>query len=219
MLIKSVKIGNKVEIYHHRSQLDSKVYTSQVEDILSETRFLLHTPIMYGQLVKLPVGMKLGLLFFSDKAMLKFEASIVGYAKEDELDFTVIEIRSEGEKIQRRAFFRFNCLLPLKFHAWSETGEGEAHYEDGIIKDIGGGGMRFVTNLQIDEENVIRSVIMLNDELLMLTGKVLNKMYFPKSNFKYQYRIEFISVSKDDQETIVKYIFNEERKLRKKERL
>ncbi len=221
MYLKSIKIGNRVEIYQNPGKPEGKSHLSQVEDILSENEFLIHVPIAYGQLVRLPIGKKLGFIFFTEKAMVIFSGEILQFRKEGELNFMVIKLLSEGEKIQRRAFFRFNCLLPLKYYY---NPSGNIDFEqadicrDGIIKDIGGGGIRFVSNEDIDEFEEIKCNIMLDDEYLSLRGTILSKAYFPKSNYKYQYRLEFRSATADEQESIVKFIFNEERKLMKKNR-
>jgi len=230
MLYDSIKIGDRAEIYmvkeksvnekSVKEKSSGMVYYSQVEDILSDTDVLLHVPISYGQLVKLSMEGKYNVVFFTNKGMLTYEAEIKEFKKDNGLDFMAVALLSEGERVQRREFTRFTCLLPLKFTSVNETSFSRDHmnYLDGVIKDIGCGGLRYVTNESLEERDRIKSVVMLDDELLVLNGKILSKTYFPKSNFKYQYRVEFFGVTQEERDKITLYILNEERKLEKRQR-
>lgn len=220
MLIDNIKIGDRIEINLLRDNRLGKVYISQVEEILSENEVLIHVPISYGQLVKLSLREKYSMLFFTEKGMVRFDSEIISYTKENEFNFMQVRLISEGERIQRREFFRFSCLLPMKFA--KIDGEIDENIitnkpiVDGIIKDLGGGGIRFVSNESIEEGKKIKSIIMLGDECLVVLGKVLHKQFFPKSNFKYQYRIEFFGMQEAEQEKVIQYIFNEQRKTMRK---
>ena len=221
MLFNTIKIGDRLEITILKDHKTNKSYVSQVEDVIDENEVMIHVPISYGQLVKLSTREEYSILFFTEKGMARFDAEITEYVKENEFNFMKVKLLTDGERIQRREFFRFNCLLPLKFDALEESiNNNEKHIlHDGIIKDLGGGGVRFVSNESVIDKGRMRCVIMLDDECLVLIGKVLHKQHFPKSNYKYQYRIQFVGISQGDQEKIVQYIFNEQRKVMQKSRI
>ena len=218
-MIDSLKPGNRLEITRIKDANTGKAYVSQVEEIKSIKDAVIHVPISYGQLVKLSTKEKYSMLFFTDKGMARFDAELIEYFKDGELNLIRIKFLSSGEKIQRREFFRFSCLLPLKYALVTNTdGKQTSDYSeetliDGIIKDIGGGGIRFVSNHELEEKDVIRNILMLNDDCLVVNGKILHKQYFPKSNYKYQYRLEFTDIEQEDREKIIHYIFNEQRKI------
>ncbi|MDR2940228.1 MAG: PilZ domain-containing protein, partial [Clostridiales bacterium] len=90
---------------------------------------------------------------------------------------------------------------------------------EGIIKDIGGGGLRFVSNEVLEEGEKIKAAIVLNTEVIIVNGKILHKQFFPKSNYKYQYRVEFIGILKTEQEVIVQFIFEQQRKILQKTKI
>lgn len=216
-MFNNIKIGDRLEISLLKDRKIGKVHVSQVEEILSNNNLLIHMPISYGQLVKLSTKERYGMLFFTDRGMINFEAEITGFKKEAEFSYMVVHIISEGERMQRREFFRFSSLLPLKFVVIDENPKKDVPQEetllDGIVKDLGGGGIRFVTNESLDEKVMVKCVLMLNDNCLITVGKVLHKQCFPKANYKYQYRIEFAGISPSEQEQIIQYIFNEQRKI------
>ncbi len=218
MLFDNIQIGDRLEIslVHERSSL-SKTHVSQVEEILGENRLLIHVPISYGQLVRLNTNERFYMLFFTDKGMIRFEGEINSFSNEGDLHFMNITLLTDGERIQRREFFRFTCLLPIKFSIIEEYGattEADPRtLYDGIVKDLGGGGIRFVSNRDVSEKSQIKCILMLGDDCLILMGKVLHRQFFPKSNYKYQYRVEFVGTILTEQEKIIQYIFNEQRKI------
>ena len=218
----AIKIGDRLEITLIREKTFGKAHVSQVEDIYDNKELLVHMPISYGQLVKLSTAESYSMLFFTEKGMIDFKADIIGYRKDKEFNFMIVRILSDGEKLQRREFFRYTCLIPLKFGVFQdkepEEGEEEQPLSDGIIKDLGGGGVRFVTNESVDESRMLKCVIMLGDQCVSAVGKILHKQFFPKSNYKFQYRIEFLDTSANEQEQIIQYIFREQRKEAQKNR-
>ncbi len=214
MLLEHLKIGDRVEMTLLKDKSINKVFISQVEEIIDESHLILHTPITYGKLVKLPTDLGYSCLFLTGKCMLRYDTMILEYFKKDGFHLMRVQLTSDGEKIQRRDFFRFECLLPIKFALINDDVEEEVapDMHEGIIKDVGGGGLRFVTNVEMPESGEIKCLIMLNSEYLLMVAKILSRQYFPKSSYKYQYRCIFIGVLPSEQEKIVRYIFNEQRK-------
>ena len=209
LLFSNIKIGDRIEI-----TAKDRVYISQVENILDEAHLLIHVPISYGQLIKLPIDFTYKFLFFTDNGMIRFESNILEYTKQDGFYLMRVKLILPGEKMQRRNFFRFACLLPFKFSVIGHTGDAAPDNAmfDGIIKDIGGGGIRFVCNDPIEENTKIKCLIMLNEDYFIIIGKVLHKQYFPKSVYKYQCRAIFTGILPSEQERIVQFIFAEQRK-------
>jgi len=220
----AIKIGDRLEITLVREKAFGKAHVSQVEDIYDNQELLVHMPISYGQLVKLSTTEQYAMLFFTEKGMIDFRAEIVGYKKEKEFNFMIIRLVSAGDKLQRREFFRYTCLIPLKFGVVKDAEldadeeQAEENMSDGIIKDLGGGGVRFVTNESVAENCILKCVIMLGDQCVTAAGKILHKQFFPKSNYKFQYRIEFFDTSANEQEQIIQFIFREQRKEAQKSR-
>ncbi|MBZ4669253.1 MAG: uncharacterized protein JG775_2406 [Defluviitaleaceae bacterium] len=109
------------------------------------------------------------------------------------------------EKFQRREFFRFECVIPFQFQV------GDL-WESGIIKDISGGGIRFITNSQLNTKENLVMRIPLEAEEILLSGKILIKEDSNTELYKYQYRVMFDDIKKNDQDAIIQYIFMQQRK-------
>lgn len=220
MLFESIKVGDRIEIQLKGDKNRGRAYVSQVEQILPSNQIVIYTPISYGEMVKLPPDKEYNVLFFTEKGMISFDSTIVKSAMEDGFNLNILKILSEGERLQRREFFRFSCILPFKFGIVDKEKVNSADNKtlttdvtlEGIIKDIGGGGIRFVSNEEIEEKEDICCIILLDKDILLPIGTVLHKQYFPKSNYKYQYRVKFLGIQRQEQEKIVQFIFNEQRK-------
>ena len=219
MLIDNIKIGDRVEIQQNREGERPKTHVSQVENKLDDNKIVIHVPISYGQLIEMTNGIEYKFMFFTDKGLIRFAGVVEKHMEEDGFALLLIKLTGSGERIQRRDFFRFSCILPLKFSlldniTMTEVDEDEVF--QGIIKDIGGGGVCFLANESIDENSTIKLVIKLEAAILVAIGEVIQKHYFPKSNYRYQYRVGFIGIHPTEQEKIVQFIFNEQKRMLQK---
>jgi len=248
VLFDNVGSGDRLEIRLVREKNQSKYHLSQVEKVLPDLKVVVSAPIAGGEVVKLPKMEKYSLLFFTEKGMLSFTASFVNVEEEDGFYYTVFHIDSEGERIQRREFFRFDCVIPFNFNFMTDkdyldfnelrkepkTDDKVAMLDDlilknknnaeldGVIKDIGVGGMRFVSNNELEAQNVISCVIKFdkddnadngeNVSVFFTAGKILHKQAFPKAAYRFQYRVQFNGLTPKEQERITQFIFNEQKK-------
>ena len=178
MLIGNIKIGDRLEIKLKKEGALGKVYVSQVESIIDGRNLLAHVPISYGQAVKLPPVEVYALVFFTDKGMLGFDAVIAEFMREDGFNLVKFKLTTDGERMQRRDFFRFNCLLPVGIAKVSDDPSVQSNIRDmaeGIIRDVGGGGIRFVSNLELDEGDTIKCHITFHNDFIISIGKILHK--------------------------------------------
>ena len=92
--------------------------------------------------------------------------------------------------------------------------------EDGMIVDISGGGARFLSETQYDIGTFILFEFTLDIEgkpkEYSIIGRVVDSS-MPPGRESYENRIKFININDKDRESIIKYIFEEERKIRNRE--
>lgn len=212
MSVKEIHIGDRVEIT--RTDTNEK-YTTQIENIVNNDEIIVHMPIYFGKLVKLEINKNYKLLFFTDKGIIEFETTVLQHVNEEGFNLTVFKLVSKAKRIQRREFFRFTCFIKANFitNQQDEDGKDKIVAFNGIIKDIGAGGVRFLTNQKLEENIDIKTSFNLNDKVITAAGRVICRQYTPESDFEYQYRVEFVDLAQSNQEKIIQYIFSEERKL------
>lgn len=216
------------------------LYQTSVDEAVIEM------PTKAGVLVPLEQGEAFQVCFYTNKGLYQCQALIVSRYYEDSLPVAVIKLRSEFEKLQRRQYYRMESILPLEFrviseeelkqmsydkngHGTEET-ENEAGKEDagvsnrfytGVTLDISGGGVRFNSeySAQSNDILVMRIAFMSQEtqKLQPLFAKVLTVLPVQNRSGVFEHRVEFTAISNAERECIIRYIFTEERKRRKRE--
>jgi c-di-GMP-binding flagellar brake protein YcgR len=216
MLIDAIKTGDRIDISLETliSKIDwGKAYVSRVEAVVNKNKILIHVPIIRGAPVRIPVGSSCVVRFSTERGMLRFDVKINEYLIEEKFLLVSIKLTSEGEKVQRRDFFRFNCSIPILYFPLNDNGEtDEKSPKEGVIRDIGGGGMRMLSRDIIPDNTIIRAMLQLDSESIMIFGQVLRREELPNAMISHQYRIKFAAMSTLDQDKIIQYIYNQQRK-------
>lgn len=92
---------------------------------------------------------------------------------------------------------------------------------EGTIQNISGGGIRFVSGQWIKQNQNILLVIRLtneySDETFYLPGQVIATEKHPAIEEMYIHRVKFLFRDLRDREKIVRFVFEEERRIRRKE--
>ena len=217
MLSKDVAVGDKIEITLRKDISRVVVHMSQIMDIVDSENIVCAMPISAGHMVKLPLGSAYFFLIFTSNGMIRYNANIVNLFKEDKLHLMNVKIESEGEKEQRRSHFRLSRNLPIKFSVIAENEDGVSagmsldEMPVGITKDISGGGIRFVSNERLPDNANLRCVLLIEGEPFIAIARLMYSVSFKDTAYNYQYRVKFISVLPEEQERLIKYIFNEQR--------
>ena len=105
----------------------------------------------------------------------------------------------------------------------ADVGEsvGGIRYYPGVTLDISGGGVRFNSLHEAQSGDIIAMHIAFlspeTQKLQTLFAKVLTVLPVQKRSGLFEHRVEFISSTNTERESIIRYIFLEERKRRKKE--
>ena len=92
-----------------------------------------------------------------------------------------------------------------------------------MIVDISGGGLRFFSSQHYEPGSMIYISYHLGADGVKkeyeLVGKVLSAEELEKRPGTFEHRVQYVDINEGVREEIIKYIFEEERKNRKKERL
>ncbi|TCT15082.1 c-di-GMP-binding flagellar brake protein YcgR [Natranaerovirga pectinivora] len=220
MISKIVSLGDKIDITVVDKNKNHKNYISQVLEILDEKSLKVATPIEGGKIIPLTVGEEYSICFYSKNSLYKSKFKVKDRSKEDNQHFTLIELLTSLQKHQRRKFYRLNCVLMFQY----KKEEKDATWHEGTINDLSGGGLRITSKEKLKVDDLIVCNLSLcsnNKEInLAVEGKVLtaNDLYIEKDR-KYEYRVQFENIDIEDQEQIIKFIFEEERRQRKKNKV
>ncbi len=243
MLSKIVSLGDKLELV--KSGADNKKkelgeepenkYFSQVYDILSEDEMKIAMPIVEGRVIPLPVNGRYDLCFYTSGGLYQCKATITDRYKEGGLFVLQIEITSDLKKFQRRQYFRLECTMEIMYKVVAKeelleiiTDKDKMQevlqggLDIGVALDLSGGGVRFTSKQQHHPGDCVIIVMKIRkqgvESLCVLPGTILRTYNVPNRHDLYEHRVEYSNLNSNNREALIKFIFEEERRLRQKDR-
>lgn len=215
-------IGDKVQVIE-----GEEIYTSRIENFVGDSGLIIYLPLKGRIALKFEKNKNYRMLLYSKSAVYKGEFRVMDQYKEGAVPLVEILIMSELEKEQRREYFRIDYISPIRYKVIqirnTNTGELEDYddeFHSATMTNISGGGMRFNTEVgNIDARKVqvcfqIKS--MYNSYDFTFDAEIVGIKKKDDSDKNLDYRIKFLNIEKGDRETIVKFIFDKEREMRRK---
>lgn len=240
MAVISVEVGNKLELVamvKSAEHKEEKVYKSQILDVVDSHHFQISTPIEGFKILLLPVGGRYEATIYSGPSIYVGQVRVTERYKVRNQYVMDIEVVSTLKKFQRRAYFRLEYtrdmgyyLLNLDEMEEERENNGTAEnsgiieekkmpFENGILLDISGGGCRFTSREKIISGSPVVVKIPLegdNPTTLTVSGKVLSTRTMDGRSSRFEHRVEFLDIDNATREKIVRFVFEQERKNRKK---
>ena len=228
-LTELVRPGEKIDVMAVErailgSSSDKKVYSSKVYDILDDDQLEIFMPMEGSKLILLPKDGQYQFCFYTQKGLYQCFVRIADRYKSNNVYILLAEVTSELEKFQRREYYRYSINLPLKARTLMEEEEKDLeknnfHMQQGLmmkkceIRDISGGGLKFVSQTAFTEGEQIALLFSLNSH-----GKetVYELSCRENDNQKgeFEHRLKFTGILRNQREAIIRFIFEEERKKR-----
>lgn len=237
-MFEKLVVGAKIEIQYKDSIMKStdqdRSYASQIIDFKDDELIVCNMPFYEGKLVPLEVGAVIETFFYIGSNTYRCDCSIEERGKEGNIYVMSMRPITEIEKFQRRAFFRLDCqmevsLRPLSNEEMDFFEKREALperltglVEKGVIVDISGGGMRVLARKRFEKDTYINVLFAVKvngqDKVFNVIGKIIASFTSQAKSDVFDNRIQFYKTKKEDVNIIVKYIFEQQRMQRKKER-
>ena len=213
-----IHIGDRVDI-NFKDPAITTLYISQVKAVKGDI-IILDPPTAYGK-TTLPVDEETALKFYfaTEQGILSFNGKVLESKTQD--GCLTIQLLAEQKRIQRRDYYRLPCVLPFNFYVLEDIDDIEEHDEQeysGVIKDVSSGGLRFIAREDLGEVKYLKCLLDFDTKIFAIAGVVLQKQIFPRSKYKYQYRIKFYELDGSDETRITKFVFDEKRRLLAKQR-
>lgn len=211
------------------------VYKSCVEDVLDEDTLEIDMPIESGKVLLLPLDVRYEFIFFSKSSLYRARGVVVERYKRDNIYLLKIEFKTPLTKYQRREYYRYPCLIDMKYvlldeEEWKQTNvnllyneiveKNPGRFKDGKVLDLSGGGMRFSTPVSLLGGDYIMVVVhLVNDSFdkhYAIPGRLIASDSVEGFKTLFQNRIQFVFRDMKVREEIIRFIFEEERSLRRK---
>lgn len=228
-------------------KVSDKKYGSKLLDFDGIRTAKLSMPIYEGRLIPLEPDDEYNLCFFTKSGLYQCRARIRRRYVEDAIHVMDVHLIGELRKYQRRKFYRLDCMFPIKFRLLSntevilrkqlevdnfETEEDKAicmgaieklpkQWEDGTVSDISGGGIRFYSAKQMERDTKVEVMVPLSFSSgivpIQFIMKVITCSYSEKSRVMFEIRGEFENVQDTERETVIRYVFEEQRRRMRRE--
>ena len=229
-----VEIRSLVEVTLPDGTEGIRVYKTSVYDVADNNTIRIIMPMEQTKLVLLPIDGRYEVCFFSQNGVYKADVRIADRIKINGIYILVAEMLTNLHRYQRREYYRFNCVIEMNYRVMSqEELEGvssgvispssdldENDMKEAMIVEISGGGLRFVAEEQypIDTVLFVEFSLEIEDEMMpfALAAKVIYASEIENREGEYEIRLQYVYINNTIREEIIKFIFEEERKSRKK---
>ena len=227
---KYIASGSKVELQPIRKDSNIEVaHFSKVNQVLDDDRLEIMMPIEDSKVVLLARNIPYQLFIYSSTGLYECKVKAGDRYKSGGIYLQQLVLLTEVKKYQRREFYRYACSIPVFSRHLMEEEKENLVWDDKILGkegesiDLGGGGVRFKVKERFEPEELIICTLKLikNDEEeeeieeIQTLAKVLDVTPVEFTRY-YEIRVQFEKISKEAREKLIVYIFEEERKRRKK---
>ncbi len=228
---------------------ESKAYVSQLMDIDDERTISIAMPYLNGLMYVLERDVRYRLIFYTSKGLYQCHGKLKGVYRENNAIMAQMQVLSELNKIQRRQYFRLECVHDIEYRLITQEemimedrltvdklltpdekaevrkrlAQFDSSWQKGSITDLSGGGARFNSDspllagdrikmkLEIATSSGLKKMIL--GAVIIASGRHENR------NDKFEHRTAFYDIGKADREDLIKYIFEQERKRRRNEKV
>ena len=240
MITKFIQEGCKIELQAlERSKTlgadaPKKTYVTKLYEIVTDDTMEVLMPMEQGKLILLSVDQEFDCVFYGQNSLYQCVVRISDRYKSNNVYILLLEIVSNLRKYQRREYYRFSCVLEMgsrnlekdELEVLEEKPntlpipEKAIPMKNSVIVDISGGGLRFISSEKYDPESFIYCSynLIINGEKKKyeVVGKVLASKELENRRGTYEHRVQYYNMDSKTREEIIKYIFEEERKSRRK---
>lgn len=249
----SISIGDKVDIirqaYVRKDTGEIDTLSSKVIDIVDEVTFKLTMPMNKTVTIPLEVGEESIMYFYTTYGIIAGRAVVSERFFEGSLAVMVVKLVTELEKSQRRQFYRLQCSIDARIHVLTEDekkglrdfigdsrlavenknkyidmiSENSGSWEDCIVIDLSGGGVKYLSNKEMPKHELVVLAIKLKigedikEHFLLMN--IVSSIRKSAESAKFEIRTKFIGLREAARDAIVRFVFEEERRNRRKELL
>lgn len=214
------------------------IFLSSVFDVAPDDTIELQMPTFGGRFQLLPKNIRYQFNFSTEQGMYRADGTVIDHVKKDHFYLLKVALSTPLEKFQRRQYYRIPCDMPTIFMGITEEAaqldslpavkEYMKSSSDmkvrgiGTILDISGGGARFTSSNSLkDVPYLLLQFHLVRDNReedlgIDVVCRVIASERIP-SHEKYMHRVKFYFKDSKPKEELIGFVFEEERRIRKKE--
>lgn len=227
-----------LKVQTHGSK-ENTIYYSRVVQILDENKIKVAMPMVNGNYTVLGFLEKYRIEFFTKKGIYRCDGKVVSRFKDTRAYYLVFELLTEFEKLQRREYYRLDCLLQIKFkrsmegNIYKKTGtptyadeeqveKEEALWHPAVMTNVSGGGAKFNSAEKMNRgEKILLKMHLTYDngeKDFLIPAEVISSNEVNYREDVVETRVQYVDISVRQREEIVRFVFDEERRIRKRKK-
>lgn len=238
-LMPGCKVDIRITQLMEKEDVDAAqgIYYTSIFDVTKDS-IELQMPMVGGRLQLLPKNIRYEFIFSTPMGLYKAQGTVTDHIKKQHFYLLKIVLTSPLEKFQRREYYRITCMVPMIFMGVTEEAAMEGTIDAvrekmtagnemtvrgiGTILDISGGGARFTSSNSLTNVKYLLLEFQLPQENkktpldIDVVAKVIDSKQTDAQD-KYTHRVKFYFKDPRMKEQLIGYVFQEERRIRKKE--
>lgn len=209
------KINQKVQVNIKNYPYEG-CYSSRVEEISSE-RIVLAAPFKGSNVIPLHIGDVITVTYWTETAGYSFTTEIVD-TNYGNLPTITIKHPRQIERIQRRKYLRLPATIPVTYRVLNNPEKSDVYHS--FTLDISGGGVLICSPVCLSYNDKLDITLALPQKgEINVVGRVLRieERIDKKSRIRsYLLGIEFLEINEPDRDKIIAFIFDMQRRMRRK---
>ncbi|NLN64279.1 MAG: flagellar brake protein [Clostridiaceae bacterium] len=221
MWYRQIGLGTKLELEIGDEDKEKLILVSQYETYDEKINLMeILVPFHEGRIYPIHPGTIMRVFFSKGKDTFAFEAEAINREVQNNIAILRITPVTQIKKIERRAFFRMNYELEVRYRILDALSDEEAGEEGVFLKgqtrDISGGGFCILTGWEFEIGTRIEAFLKIETEVHCIGAVVRSKKIREKGKILYDTGIEFKTIENRDRERIISFIFETQRERLKK---
>lgn len=194
---------------------EDNVYKATIQDI-QENEILTTIPVKDGMYLTLKDESEIEQIFYDGKGnVFNYKVKIIGRYVEKDISFYRVTKPYNIRKVQRRDYVRVKVIQVINYIKESDLKKeikSEDNYENALLLDLSGGGMRIKAKEKFFNKDVIIATLKYEDEKIDIKGNIIR---IEKTDDKrYIYGVSFIDMNNSTREKVIRIVFKIMRKQR-----
>ena len=209
-------IGEKIQIKYLNAAGQLNEYVSQVVEIHGNDFIDVLIPIHRKRDVYLRQDSVLKVIISKEEAVYEFRV-VLHEKLFGRIPLLRLRVLSELNKIQRRDFYRLKIMRDIEVRLvenFKEKKYGEQSKCN--LLDISVGGLLFNSRKEFKEKDMLEFILDLNGKKLIVFGIIIRRTLNDNFRAPYSYGVKYVKMSEPERNVIMKFIYEEQRRLIKK---
>lgn len=199
---------------------EQNIYYKSIVQEITDEYIVIGMPLRRRRQLYLDENRFWGFRLTRKDSLYYFRSKLLGQRRERGLQLFLVAWPDKLKRVQRRLYFRLPCTFDAHYWVLTEgcgaplekAAEQMGEPERAIIADISGGGLQLIMPEQLPIGTVLLMILYLESKRtkksIYVIGKVLRVWpYRREQEIRFRHGLEFIDLTGEQRETIVKYIF------------